>query len=108
AAPSAEEARTALLDLYRQVREGKRVREDVTDPLQTRLKLAGVVRVAGARTVGGGTLSVRNRIYTLVFNRAWVAAHMPDAEVRRQRAAFRRGLGRATAVASLVLAALAG
>src|SRR5205823_4531108 len=58
-----------------------------------------------------GCLAVRNRIYHRVFDRAWALANMPDAEVRRQRAAFRRGVLRATGVASMLLAvvsALAG
>jgi hypothetical protein len=46
---------------------------------------------------------VRNRIYEQVFDAQWVAAHMPDAELRRQRLAFRRGLVRAAAVASLIV-----
>ena len=53
-------------------------------------------------------LEVRNRIYARVFDRAWIATHMPDAEVRRQRVAYRRGLARAAAVAGVVLAAMGG
>src|SRR5207249_3849055 len=49
-------------------------------------------------------LRVRNRIYHRVFDRGWVLLHMPDAEVRRQRSAFRRGLGRAAAVGAVLLA----
>ena len=47
-----------------------------------------------------GCLRVRNRIYERVFDREWVTQHMPDAELRRQRAAYRRGLLRATASAA--------
>src|SRR5437868_14865427 len=84
----AEADRAALLDLYRQVRERKPVRDDASNPLCGLLKLAGVARVVQ------GCLWVRNRIYYRVFDRDWVLAHMPDAEVRRQRAAFRRGVTR--------------
>jgi hypothetical protein len=48
-------------------------------------------------------LKVRNRIYDHVFNRQWVSTHMPDAELRRQRRAFRLGLLRASGVFALVL-----
>jgi WD40 repeat protein len=97
-----EADRTALLDLYRRVWERRRVRDDDTNPLCGLLKLAGAVRAAE------GYLGVRNRIYQRVFDRAWVTAHMPGAEVRRQKAAYRRGLARASAVASLVLALVSG
>jgi len=46
---------------------------------------------------------VRNRIYERVFDGAWVQASMPDAELRRQRAAYRRGLLRATTIAGLIV-----
>jgi hypothetical protein len=49
---------------------------------------------------------VRNRIYARVFDRAWVSKHMPDAELQRQRAAYRRGLLRATSVAAAVVAVI--
>src|SRR5207302_10020944 len=88
------------LELYRQVRERKRVRDADANPLHGLLKLAGVARAVE------GFLWVRNRIYYRVFDREWVIAHMPNAEVRRQKAAFRRGVLRATAVAAVLLAAL--
>ena len=52
------------------------------------------------------TLVVRNRIYHRVFDRAWVTQHMPDAELRRQRSAYRRGLLRATGLAAVVVGLL--
>jgi hypothetical protein len=73
----------ALLDLYQQVRRGRKVVDDETNPLATLLRLSGVCRSEG------GLLRVRNRIYERVFDREWVAAHMPDAEVRRQRSGRR-------------------
>jgi hypothetical protein len=54
-----------------------------------------------------GLLWPRNRIYAQVFNREWVAKHMPDAEVERQRAAYRRGIIRTSAVAAVLLALFA-
>jgi hypothetical protein len=64
------------------------------------LRLSGVVRIRQER------LQVRNPIYGLVFNDDWVRSNLPDAELRRQRAAYRRGVAWATAVSSLVLAAV--
>src|SRR5262249_40903088 len=50
---------------------------------------------------------VRNRIYARVFDAHWVAMRMPDAEVRRQRAAFRLGVVRTAGAAAMLLAAVA-
>jgi WD40 repeat protein len=97
-----EADRASLLDLYAQVWGGKQVGVDDTNPLIDLLRLSGIARVEGGR------LQVRNRIYQRVFDRIWVTTHMPDAELRRQRAAYRRGLLRATAVAAVVLAVVAG
>jgi hypothetical protein len=36
-----------------------------------------------------GHLQVRNPIYERVFDREWVLLHLPDAEVRRQKAALK-------------------
>jgi hypothetical protein len=45
---------------------------------------------------------MRNRIYFRVFDRAWIEANMPDAEKRHQKAAFKRGFRRASAVAAVI------
>jgi WD40 repeat protein len=87
-----------LLSLYEQAHKGKRIEDDETNPLISVLRLSGILRA------DGGLLRVRNRIYKRVFDREWIAQNMPDAEVRRQRAAYRKGLMRATAVAGVVLA----
>ena len=92
----------SLLNLYEQVRRGKDVRYDETNPLVNVLRLAGIARV------DGGAMSVRNRIYEHVFDHAWVRESMPDAEARRQKAAFVRGILRAGAVAAVILAVIAG
>src|SRR5207247_3815104 len=63
----------SLLDLYQKVRSGKRVSDDETNPLCGILKLSGVAKEEG------GLLKVRNRVYDSVFDKEWVAAHMPDA-----------------------------
>src|SRR5205807_5556839 len=92
----------SLLDLYRQVQGCKRVSDDEFDPLVTTLRLAGITRTEDAE------LQVRNRIYGRVFNREWIDASMPQAELRRQRAAYRRGLWRATIIASVILLVVGG
>jgi WD40 repeat protein len=92
----------SLLDLYGQVRRGKRLAGDETSPLVSLLRLSGIIRVEA------GSLRVRNRIYARVFDPAWVTQHMPDAEVRRQREAYRRGVLRTVALASVVVALLGG
>jgi WD40 repeat protein len=97
-----EEDRAGLLDLYGEVRGGKRVRPDDTN------QLVSILRLSGIACVVDGCLRVRNRIYERVFDRAWVTAHMPDAELRRQRAAYRRGLWRAASVAAAIIAGMAG
>lgn len=91
-----------LLSLYAQVQNHKRVADEVTNPL------VGVLRLSGITRVEDGYLRVRNRIYERVFNQAWVKANMPDAEVQRQRAAYRRGLLRAAGVAAIILAVVSG
>ncbi|MCI0487995.1 MAG: AAA-like domain-containing protein [Blastocatellia bacterium] len=92
------EADTAsLLDLYRAARSRKRVRDDDANPL------IGILRLSGITKVADDFLSVRNRIYDHVFDSRWIAANMPDAELRRQRAAFRRGVLRTTAVAAVIV-----
>ena len=74
-----------LLDLYLQVWVGRKVRDDETNPL------CGILRLSGAVGVERGLLRVRNRIYDRVFDRVWIRAHMPDAELQRQKRAYKRG-----------------
>ena len=87
----------ALLALYVRLREGKTVLDDETNPLISVLRLSGISRVQD------GALQVRNRIYDKVFDSEWVNANMPGAEVRRQRAAYKRGWKRALAMTLPVL-----
>src|SRR5205823_8115969 len=53
-----------------------------------------------------GRLQGRNHIYSRVFDRNWVKANLPDADLRRQRAAFLRGVFRTAGIAAIVVAAL--
>ena len=89
-----------LLALYSQIHQGRFVRHDEADPLITVLRLSGITRSENGRLV------VRNRIYARVFDQEWVMANMPDAEVRRQRTAYRTGVLRATALFGAVILAL--
>ena len=101
---SPEEARSRVLDLYRQVRDGKQIRDDETDPVVSVLKLSGLTRILE------GYLVVRNRVYFRAFDRAWVEANLPDAEVLRQQRAARAAATRVGLVAggiALAIGALA-
>lgn len=89
--------RGGLLDLYWRIRGGATIRDDDTNPLAGPLHLSGIVRTLD------GKFKVRNRIYSRVFDQRWVETMMPDAELRRQKAAFRRGIWRAALVAALVV-----
>jgi WD40 repeat protein len=99
---SVGEVRFRLLECYARIRSGRRVVDDEASPLVEALRLSGIVRPVE------GVLQVRNRIYGHVFDLAWARANMPDAELQRQRAAYRRGLGRAAAVSAVVLTVVAG
>ena len=90
----------SLLELYLKVRRGEPVADDETSQRVSVLRLSGIVKSVRGRLVA------RNRIYSRVFDQSWVYAHMPDAEVRRQREAFNRGVVRTTAIAAVVVTAL--
>lgn len=90
--------RAALLDTYAKVCRGERMPDDHLNPVVTELRLSGIVRVVD------GHLQPRNRIYSQVFNLKWVHDNLPDAEARRQRAAFYRGVRRVVGGALIVLA----
>jgi hypothetical protein len=67
----------SLLDLYQSVLYGELVWDSALDPHINQLLLSGIVRVADQR------LMVRNRIYEHVFNRHWVSAVKPIAELEK-------------------------
>lgn len=93
--------RAALLDLYERVLRGKHVQDVESSPLCNVLRLAGVCKVVH------GELRVRNRIYARVFDRAWIQANMPEAELWRQRRAFRHGVLRTGVVSGVLMAIMA-
>jgi hypothetical protein len=92
--------RATLLHLYANILRGRPVRNDEADPLVSLLKLAGVARPQDS------LLKSRNRIYAHVFDREWCQLNMPEAELRRQRAAFRRGVAGATVMGVVLILAL--
>jgi hypothetical protein len=75
-----------LLYLYRRIHNGQMIPDDETNPLVSVLRLSGITRGAD------GYLQVRNRIYWRVFDGNWIQTNMPEAEVRRQKKAGRRGM----------------
>lgn len=127
ASSSPEGELAAVLDLYRRVRSGKMVLFDKENRNIEFLMLAGIVTVrdrvprarnflrklsaalhgkplTGAEKISEQVLVVRNRVYERVFDKHWIRANMPEAEARRQRAAFWRGLLFATGLAFVVFA----
>jgi WD40 repeat protein len=87
-----------LLTLYQRIAQGKNVHYDKANRLINVLMLAGAIRSMG------GSLQIRNRIYAHVFDAKWISGNMPDAELRLQRRAYRRGVLRALSMASVVIA----
>jgi hypothetical protein len=86
----------SLLDLYENILTGASVPDDEFNPSIDQLRLAGIVRTES------GHLTVRNRIYTRVFDRHWISATKPTAELefpdgRRQRLRGTCTLGRTDA-----------
>ncbi len=78
---------------------------DPADRFVQALMLSGVVRIFSSAE--GATVVVRNRIYSAVFDSAWIKGAMPDAEQKRQKAALRAGFIRASAIWITLLASLA-
>jgi WD40 repeat protein len=89
--------RSSLLELYLKVRRDGYVEDDETSQWVSVLRLSGIVKSEHGRLVS------RNRIYSHVFDRTWVDAHMPDADRRRLRAAFYHGVIRTSGIAALVV-----
>jgi hypothetical protein len=75
-----------LLYLYRKLHTCQPVPDNETNPLVSVLRLSGIAKGAN------GSLQIRNQIYRRVFDLHWIQTNMPEAEVRRQRRAVRRGM----------------
>lgn len=87
-----------LLTLYGKVRLGKKIADEESNPL------ISVLRLSGITSAKQGVLRLRNRIYEKVFDREWVKKNLPDAEIQRQRTAYRRGLWRASGIGAFIIA----
>jgi energy-coupling factor transporter ATP-binding protein EcfA2 len=59
-----------VLSVYQRVLTGREIAEDERSPVQSCLKLAGVVKVEGKKLV------IRNRIYEIIFDLQWVGEHL--------------------------------
>lgn len=91
----------SLLELYGRICAGHKAPDNETNTLYSSLLLSGVVKTEQ------GYLRVRNRIYARAFDQAWIKENLPEAESRRQQAAYRRGVLRATLVSIAILLAFA-
>lgn len=94
-----------LLTLYSQIYKGKRVTNDNLNPFTKTLLLSGITRPKP-----DGNLAISNRIYQNVFDQRWVETNLPYAELRKQRAIYRKRLVgiTAAAMAMFVLAIFSG
>src|SRR5690348_17502977 len=70
--------RSTLFPYTTLFRSRKPVPDDSTNAL------IGVLHLSGITRTQDGLLKVRNRIYNRSFNEKWIAANMPDFEVRRR------------------------
>lgn len=93
--------RFELLNLYARIHQGRCVRDDPGSPL------VGVLRLSGIAREEKGYLRIRSPIYSRVFDCKWVRDNLPDAEVRRQRQAYRQGLIRSGVWALCIVALIA-
>ena len=64
--------KTRVLEVYRDIRENKTVRDRTQSPIISHLKLSGVVRS------DQGLLHVRNPIYSSVFDQKWIVDNWPE------------------------------
>ena len=87
-----DEDRAGILSLYTQLLSRQGVLYERTDSRSNHLLMSGIAAVRGGR------LTVRNRIYSTVFDRRWIRENMPGEELRRQRKALFRGIQRASLV----------
>lgn len=88
--------RADLLDLYSKIYTDDDVRDDRTNPLINTLRLSGITRTEN------GNLKIRNRIYEEIFDETWILTNMPDAEVQRQKEAYRAGVRKTIYVATAI------
>jgi WD40 repeat protein len=96
-----DSVRADTLSLYERMLRGKEVTDDEANTAAARIKMSGTAKVEN------GLLKPRNRIYATAFGTDWTRSNLPGKELRRQRRAFLQGVFRTSAVATVVVAALA-
>ncbi len=69
--------------------------------------LVSILLLSGVAAEVEGRLVLRNRLYAKLFDRRWIEANLPGAEVRRQREAARRAALKLGSVALGIIVALA-
>lgn len=76
-----EEVRSRVLDLLRLLHRGP------NELSQHDALLVSILLLSGVAAEVEGRLVLRNRLYAKLFDRRWIEANLPGAEVRRQREA---------------------
>jgi len=61
-------------------------------PRNARTRVSPLKSGSGIVRTVEGRLCVRNRVYARVFDRGWIRDNMPHQELRRQKAAYRKGI----------------
>jgi len=90
--------RADILTTYEHALRGASIPYDESNRVSVVLKLSGLMRADGPR------LTIRNRIYRHVFDRAWIQSNMPGQELIRQRQSFWRGVVRGAATTAVACA----
>jgi hypothetical protein len=73
--------RAEMLEVYRQIRAGRRVMDDKRSLIKSQLRLTGLVKIRP-----DSTLIVRNRIYAQVFDDAWIKENFQVSPAPSERA----------------------
>jgi cell division protein FtsB len=89
-------SRADLLHLYMKIYSGDRIKPDRTNPLLNVLHLSGII------SLNDNFVFIRNQIYAEIFDKDWVMENMPDAEIRRQKEAYRAGVKRTLSLSVLI------
>lgn len=97
-----DEAKTRVLTLYRQVLASP------VAPTNENEWMAEILMLAGVAAHRHGRIEPRCEITRRAFDPAWVDAAMPDAELKRRRAAVITATFRTAALALILIAALGG
>ena len=88
--------RADLLHLYTKIYNGDSIKTDRTNPLLNVLHLSGII------SLNESYVFIRNQIYIELFDKDWIRENMPDAEIRRQKEAYRAGVKKTLSVAIFI------